>query len=357
MKIFGTIRELVAVIFRKDSQEITVRPNQSTTYTAARDVQLPPLDSDEVLLGDSATQTVQNKTIDNTNSATLKDNSFTLQDGGDTTKQASFELAGISTATSRLYTFQDKNHTIADAQDLTDHIADTSTHGVTGDIVGTSDSQVLSNKELVDNNVLIQDQVDATKKFRFENSSIGTGTTRIYTAPNYDGELVLDSADQDLSNKKLLDDTVTFNDNADVTKRLLFTLGGATTSTTMSIQSSQTVDRTVTLPDASTTLVGQDTADTLTNKIIDGDDNTLQDIAISSLKADAANDDEFLYRSPTTGVVSSTSVNELTEKVASTGDDDFFLIWDSTAGAHRKITRENFPGGRGGYARNFMMDG
>jgi hypothetical protein len=38
----------------------------------------------------------------------------------------------------------------ADASDLTDHIADTSTHGVTGDIVGTTDTQDLSNKRFID---------------------------------------------------------------------------------------------------------------------------------------------------------------------------------------------------------------
>jgi hypothetical protein len=36
------------------------------------------------------------------------------------------------------------------ASDLTDHINDTSTHGVTGDIVGTTDTQDLSNKRFVD---------------------------------------------------------------------------------------------------------------------------------------------------------------------------------------------------------------
>ena len=42
---------------------------------------------------------------------------------------------------------------------------------------------------------------------------------------------------------------------------------------------------TITLPTATTTLVGRATTDTLTNKTIDGDNNTLQDIAYSSIKS------------------------------------------------------------------------
>jgi hypothetical protein len=42
---------MISLVFRKDSQLITLRPNQTTTYTAARDVQLPSGDSNKVLLG------------------------------------------------------------------------------------------------------------------------------------------------------------------------------------------------------------------------------------------------------------------------------------------------------------------
>ena len=40
---------------------------------------------------------------------------------------------------------------------------------------------------------------------------------------------------------------------------------------------------TVTLPTSTTTLVGIDTTDTLINKTIDGDDNTVQDLNASSV--------------------------------------------------------------------------
>jgi hypothetical protein len=47
---------------------------------------------------------LSNKTVDNTNAATIKDANFTLQDDGDTTKQANFQLSGITTGTTRTLT-------------------------------------------------------------------------------------------------------------------------------------------------------------------------------------------------------------------------------------------------------------
>lgn len=53
MKYFGSISRLVSILFRKDGQDITVRPNQSTTYTTARDIQLPAGDSDAILASEA----------------------------------------------------------------------------------------------------------------------------------------------------------------------------------------------------------------------------------------------------------------------------------------------------------------
>lgn len=62
----------------------------------------------------SSSQNVTNKTLDNTNTVTLKDTLFTLQDDSDTTKQARFQLSGITTATTRTYTLPNASSTIAD---------------------------------------------------------------------------------------------------------------------------------------------------------------------------------------------------------------------------------------------------
>ena len=62
---------------------------------------------------------------------------------------------------------------------------------------------------------------------------------------------------------------VYISDGTDPTKDINFELNGATTAKTMTIVSSQTDDRALTLPDATDTLVGKATTDTLTNKTID----------------------------------------------------------------------------------------
>lgn len=58
------------------------------------------------------TENVASKTLDNTNTITLKDTLFTLQDDGDTTKQLRFQLSGITTATTRTMTVPDVNGTL-----------------------------------------------------------------------------------------------------------------------------------------------------------------------------------------------------------------------------------------------------
>lgn len=74
----------------------------------------------------SSTQTLSNKTLDNSTALTIKDGSLTLQNSSSSTKQATFSLASITAGQTRVITVPDSNLTL----------------------VGTSLTQTLTNKTL-----------------------------------------------------------------------------------------------------------------------------------------------------------------------------------------------------------------
>jgi hypothetical protein len=63
MKFYGSISQLVSVVFRKNSNDITLEPNQAITYTAGRVIQTPPQDAASILVSENATQTLTGKTM------------------------------------------------------------------------------------------------------------------------------------------------------------------------------------------------------------------------------------------------------------------------------------------------------
>ena len=76
---------------------------------------------------------------------------------------------------------------------------------------------------------------------------------------------------------------ITISDGTDFNKGIRFRSSGSAASAVTLLDAVSTAGRVVTLPDATTTLVGRDTTDTLTNKTINGSSNTLTNIANASL--------------------------------------------------------------------------
>lgn len=167
-------------------------------------------------------------------------------------------------------------------------------------LVGENVSQKLQNKKLITANTEFADPSDNTKVIKLDTSSANTGTSttlkgtqsgnRTITLPDADDTLVGENVSQNLSNKKLVDSSSYFVNVLDSTKEFIISLGNATSNTNTTIQSQQTGNRVITLPDATTTLVGTNISQTLTNKTIDADSNTVSNIDNGDIKTGAAID-------------------------------------------------------------------
>jgi len=97
-------------------------------------------------------------------------------------------------------------------------------------------------------------------------SSAVAGTTTV-TLPAATDTLVGLATTDTLTNKSLSDSTTAFIDVADATKKLKIDVTG-TTGITGTLTSAFTTAKTLTFPDATDTLVGKATTDTLTNKTL-----------------------------------------------------------------------------------------
>jgi hypothetical protein len=214
--------------FQFDLTEIT--PETTRTLTI-------PDENGTITLND-ATQTLTNKTLED--STTLFKN-----DDGENTRQFQFDLTGITPETTRILTIPDEN----------------------GTIILNNATQTLTNKTLQDSTTYFQDNIDITKQFQFELSSITSGTTKTLTIPDDDGTITLNDATQTLTNKTLQDSTTYFQDNIDITKQFQFELSSITSGTT----------KTLTIPDDDGTIILNNATQTLTNKTLQDSTTYFQD--------------------------------------------------------------------------------
>lgn len=224
-------------------------------------------DATTTFVGLAVTQTLSNKTLDNSNSYTTKTNAFTLQDSTDVTKQVTWSLNGVTTGTTRILTVPDATGTItlnAATQSLSNKSLDNST-----------------NLTIKDSAFSIQNGTTGTKQALFSAASISASTVRTFTFPDLNGTFGLTTGAQTFTNKTFdstntyttFDNGLTLQNNSDATKQVTFNLGGITTGNT----------RVIAFPDSSGTLVTATGTQTLTNKDFSSTTNTYR--AASTLVA------------------------------------------------------------------------
>lgn len=116
----------------------------------------------------------------------------------------------------------------------------------------------------IDSDPLVRGSSDATKLLRFEIDGFSTLTTRVITIPNASVTMAgLGVVSQTWTGTNIFTGPVAIRDTSffiqntsDITKQMNFALAGATTGQVVTITSNHTANRTITLPNLTTTLAG-----------------------------------------------------------------------------------------------------
>lgn len=114
------------------------------------------------------------------------------------------------------------------------------------------------------------------------------------------------------------DTTALVQDPSDNTKLMRIDVGSVTTSTT----------RVATMPDADLTIVGTATTQTLTNKTLDADNNTVTNIGSTEVKSEL--------------------ITGLTADASPAGAADYVMTYDASATALKKVLLDDLPSSGGG---------
>jgi hypothetical protein len=120
----------------------------------------------------------------------------------------------------------------------------------------------------------------ATNKTALVSASSSTTSQAIF--PNGIGYVVLRDLAMTLTNKSLDDSTTYVTGTSDATKRVQILADLAGTGTTTQLIANSTTSRTINLPNASTTLLGNNNTDVITNKTIAYGSNTITGLPVSS---------------------------------------------------------------------------
>lgn len=203
------------------------------------------------------TSQIVGKSLDNTNTITVKDANFTLQHTSDVTKQARFQLSGITAGTVRAYTLPDATSVL---------LNDVSNQNISG--VKTFQAMMYAREIWITptngagNTAAFS--LDNQSGQVWQNTNNAGGSWALWDQTNSKAPILVqpNSPDQaivvDPSGVYVDDSYFKVANLADPTKQAKFELSGITTNTI----------RTYTLPNANTTIVGTDITQTLANKTL-----------------------------------------------------------------------------------------
>jgi parallel beta-helix repeat protein len=191
--------------------------------------------------------------VDNLQSGT------TIQDETDTTKKIKFNLANISSGNTRDITIPDASF----------------------EMVGKTTNQEVENKTVDGSKNTLSNIGNSALSTGIDAAKIANGSVsnaEFQRLANLTSDAMGLNDVQTVTNKTFVDSSTIFEDNVDSNKKGQFDLTGVTSGQI----------RKYDLPDADTRLIGHNNVETLTQKTIDADSNTLSNIDDGNIKSGAA---------------------------------------------------------------------
>lgn len=208
--------------------------------------------------------------LSTTSAITVTDSTFRIQDDGNNARKLAFELGGLSAVT-RTLTVPDASGTVATLENA---------HTVTGAWVLGDGSTTITAATIAASIYDGQGFVfrDVAAGFNAQISPGGAGgltADRLYMFPDATGTVVLSGVSATLTGNtnstfkiSTASSGTAFEDNTTANKRLRFITSTCSASTNSVLRFNSTASRTIDLFDASDTVVGRATTDTLTNKTL-----------------------------------------------------------------------------------------
>jgi hypothetical protein len=214
-----------------------------------------------------------NNTLSNIGNSSLTNSSFSIRD--DSSSAISITLGG---------TLKLKSN---DGITTTVSQGDTITIGLDSNIVTETSIDTLTNKTLTSPKIDLINDANGNEILSFSTTTSSTDYLVIKNGIGVGTPLHIyaegDSANIGVHLQPKGTGIFTISDGTDFNKGIRFRSSSSASSTITLIDAVSTAGRVVTLPDATDTLVGRATSDTLTNKTISGSSNTLSNIANGSL--------------------------------------------------------------------------